>query len=413
MKKYASEGEDMYLNRDVITLAQAKERLSAVVPKKITQEKQVEETLGYTLAQDIIAPFPQPAFRRSGYDGYGILAEDDHDYPITLTLAAEVPAGSELKKKLQPKETIRIMTGAKVPDEVAKVIMLEKTHMLADGKVVIKAGSRNDNITPIGEEFEKGTVLLTKGTLINAGAISLMSAFGFATCLVYKRPKVAILATGTELLQQKDAPVAGKIYNSNGPLLEALVKENGGEVVYCGQIADDIKSLEEKLDDLAKKADLILTTGGVSVGDFDFLAVAAKESGQLLFNKLAMRPGSPTTAFVYEKTLVMALSGNPGACFTGFYLLFESLLQNMQGNSTEIKITKMKLAHDYQKPNSFDRYLRGTWEETATGKVVSLVGSDQSSALGNLHLTTCFFKIPHDTVVTAGTEVEVWCLPYK
>lgn len=399
----------MFLERTAISLAAAQQKIKELTITKRTKRVAVTAAHGLVLAETITAPFPQPSFRRSGYDGYGITAADDGAFPITLRLAAEVPAGATFQQKLVAGETVRIMTGAQVPEDVVKVIMLEKTEQLPDGKVLFHEGSRSDNITPIGAEFPQGATLLTAGQRMNAGAISLLSAFGINECLVYEKPRVAVLATGTELLAAGSAPEAGKIYNSNGPLLAALVAENGGALYELGQIADEMATVEETLQRLAQEVDLIITTGGVSVGDFDFLAVAAQDSGQLLFNKLAMRPGSPTTAFVYENTPVLALSGNPGACFTGFYLLVEPLLQAFQGQESRLRQTTLKLAHDYRKKNNFDRYLRGTWRE----ETVALVGSDQSSALGNLHLTTCFFKIPHEQELTAGEEVQVWCLPCK
>lgn len=398
----------MYLNRQVTSLKEAKEKLAKITltPQEILLP--IEEALGLTLAKTIKAPFSYPAFRRSGYDGYGILAVDDEAFPKKFTVVGEVGAGSVLKAPLKAGETVRIMTGAKVPDEVAKVIMLEQTEKSNEKQVTILTSSKNSNISKVGEEFLAGDILLKKGTCLNAGGISLLAAFGYHECWVLKKPKVGILTTGSELLTPGKALEPGKIYNSNGPLLAALVKENGGEVAFIKSIPDELTKTREEMAWGVENCDLLLTTGGVSVGDFDYVAQIAHE-GTLLFNKLSMRPGSPTTAFIYHDKLVLALSGNPGACFTNFYLLVEPLLQKLQGQASKLVYQKAPLTHAYDKTNQYDKYLRGTFSTEG----VSLIGSDKSSALGNLPEVTCLFKIPREKKVQAGQEVEVWHLPYK
>ncbi|QDK70453.1 molybdopterin molybdotransferase MoeA [Lactococcus protaetiae] len=404
----------MYLNRDIITLEEAQGLLQSVNLQTKTKKISTAEAHFYVLAENIYATFPIPAFRRSGYDGYGILNEDDHSFPREFEIIDNIGAGSVLEKKMSSGQAVRIMTGAKVPDEVGKVTMLEVTEKCSDDKVLIKESMKHSNISSIGEEFLKGDLLLSSGTRLNAGAISLLNAFGIAEVLVYQKPKVGILATGSELLKAGEAYVEGKIYNSNGPLLEALVRENGGLVITLDNVKDELHDTLAILNDLTSRCDLVLTTGGVSVGDFDFMAEAAKAADQFLFNKLSMRPGSPTTAFVHKGTPVIALSGNPGACFTGFYLFVEPTLQRFVGGKSRLKQVKLPLAHDYDKPNNFDKYLRATVNfDHDSGLIVSQIGSDKSSALGNLHSTTAFFKVPHDSSIHKGEEVEVWLLPYK
>lgn len=398
----------MYLNRNAIKLEEATTLLESIKIMPKIEKRKTADSHNFILAENLYAPFPIPAFRRSGYDGYGILSEDDHDFPRDFEVMDNVGAGSTYAGKLRSGQTVRIMTGAKVPDEVGKVIMLELTESLADGRVRITDSMKSSNISKIGEEFEQGELLLAKGSRLNAGAISLLNAFGYAEIPVFSKPKVGILATGSELLKAGEPYEEWKIYNSNGPLLENLVKENGGEVLQFDSVKDDLKSTQEILASLTETCDLVITTGGVSVGDFDYMASLAKsEASEFLFNKLAMRPGSPTTAFVLAGTPVLALSGNPGACFTGFYLFAEPLIQRLQGGESRVHQARMPLAHDYKKPNSFDKFVRATVKD---GKV-SQVGSDKSSALGNLHLTTAFFRVPHDSELSAGEEVEVRIIP--
>lgn len=402
----------MYLEREAISVDEAKKRLSAIPIQSQLQERRVCDSYGYVLAESIEARFDYPPFRRSGYDGYGLRMEDDHDFPKKMQCVAEVGAGTVFSGSLQENQVVRIMTGAAVPDEVSKIVMLEQTEDLGNGWVEIKQTSQKSNISPIGEEFEAGERLVEKGTEINAGVISLLSAFGIESCLCYRKARVGILSTGSELLTVGSAMRSGCIYNSNGPMLAALVAANGAEVIMIEQIIDDPILLSERLSAMAEQCDLVLTIGGVSVGDYDWLAVAAQEN-HCLFNKIAMRPGSTTTAFIYQQTPVIALSGNPGACFIGFYLFAEPLIRRLSGKSTTVRMEKMSLGEDFTKKNNFDRYVRAQWREGSDGKVVYPVGSSQSSALGNLHLAEALIKIPAMKEVKRGMEVEVWCLPYR
>lgn len=242
----------------------------------------------------------------------------------------------------------------------------------------------------------------------------MLAAFGYTEVAVYKQPKVAIITTGTELLKPTDAPQPGKIYNSNGPLITGLVQENGGVVTEVIQIPDDYNLLQENLIRLEATNDLVITDGGVSVGDFDYLATAARESDQLIFNKLSLRPGSVTTAFIQDGTLIMALSGNPGACFTGFYMFMEPILRRFVNQPSRLKKVTATLVKPYNKTNGYDKLLRGTYSLTDTGYQVQLHGSDRSGDLGNLQATNCLFMIPHShKPIALNAEVDTWLLPFK
>lgn len=404
----------MLTQRTILDLTEAQTILQNLPIQTHTVRRSVATSNGYTLAESIHAPFPYPAFRRSGYDGYAINRTAEQIFPEKFEIIAEVPAGATYVNPLQANQAVRIMTGAAVPDDANQVVMLEDTKPLVDNYIEITTAPAHSNITPIGSEFQAGDLLLSEGTLLNPGAIGLLSAFGIQDCLCYEKARVAVLSTGTEVSDLTAPNLPGKIYNSNAPMLQNLLIENQAYVTQMAHIADDYQLLCKTIDKMLEDADIVITTGGVSVGDFDFLAVATNESDQLLFNKISMRPGSPTTAFLRDGKLVIALSGNPSACFTGFYLLAEPLLKRYIGQPSGLTRKTMTLAHDYKKSNNFDKYLRGTYTEKAGQLNVSLVGSDKSSALGNLHLATCLFKIPHGTVSTPkGTEVETWLLPCR
>lgn len=407
----------MIEKRNTIRMEQAREILCNQVTHLPARKMRIGEALNHVLQEPIFAPYPAPYFRRSGYDGFAITELDDQNYPITLRVVAEVPCGETYNKPLKQGETVRIMTGAKVPDNASKIIMLEQSKETNDpNEIMLINTQKSSNITEVGAEFAKGDLLLDRGHLLNAGSISLLAAFGVNEVQVIQKPKVAILSTGSELVAAGNPLPDGKIYNSNQPLLESLLHIHHAEVCVAEQLPDNYLDTKNRLLELTNIADIIVTTGGVSVGDFDFIADIATQEAELLFNKIQMRPGSPTTGMWLNNTLIIALSGNPGACFTGFYLLVEPVLAVLMGKGeTATKKVQAKMATDYTKNNGYDRFLRGIYHLSETGEyLVEPVGSDMSSALGNLHLTTCLLKIPRGKIgKRKGEEVEAWLLSSK
>ncbi|WP_271001777.1 molybdopterin molybdotransferase MoeA [Listeria seeligeri] len=407
----------MIEKRKTISMEQAREILRNQITHLPVEKINIGKALNQVLQEPIFAPFPAPYFRRSGYDGFAITETDDENYPITLRVVAEVPCGETYDKPLMPGETVRIMTGAKVPENASKIIMLEQSKATdSKNEITLINTQKSSNITEIGAEFAQGDLLLDRGHILNAGSISLLASFGINEVQVIQKPKVAILSTGSELVAIGNPLPDGKIYNSNQLLLENLVQIHDAEIYAAEQLPDNYHDTKKRLMELTETADLIITTGGVSVGDFDFMADIAKDEAELLFNKIQMRPGSPTTGMWLNNTLIIALSGNPGACFTGFYLLVEPVLATLMGkDQTATKQVQAKMATDYTKNNGYDRFLRGTYQLSETGEfLVAAVGSDMSSALGNLHLTTCLLKIPRGKVGKfKGEEVEAWLLSSK
>ncbi|MTV82164.1 molybdopterin molybdotransferase MoeA [Secundilactobacillus folii] len=406
----------MLTRRYPISIDEAMDKLATIQLPTKTETISVSEANHRVLAQAVTAPYAYPHFRRSGYDGYAIRAEDDHDYPKVFKVVGNIPAGATFDGPLGENETTRIMTGAFVPENAGKVIMLEQTREV-DGhpdEVKMVVTEKHSNITEIGTEFAEGDQLIAADSELNPGGLAILSAFGIQEVTVYARPRVAIITTGTELMKPDEPLQAGKIYNSNGPMIKSLVTENGGVITSYEQLIDDTALLKQSLQTAIANNDIVITDGAVSVGDFDFVADAARNADNLLFNKLKMRPGSVTTAFVQDSTLVMALSGNPGACFTGFYLYVEPILRRFVHQNSRVMKTTATLAAPYHKTNGFDRVLRSTFTMDLNGMKVYPNGSDQSGALGNLQTTTCLVKIPHSTApIALNAEVTTWLLPFK
>jgi molybdopterin molybdotransferase len=256
--------------------------------------------------------------------------------------------------------------------------------------------------------------VLPAGTLIGAGDVAVLAALGVPYVPVRRRPKVAIFATGTELLEVDEPLVPGKIRNSNSPMLEALVREAGGEPVMLGAIVDDLELARSKVQMALESYDLVITTGGVSVGDYDIMGDLIREqSGEMLFNKVTMRPGSVTTAAIRGGTILLALSGNPGACFVGFQLFARPVIGLMQGAAQPyLPEWTAVLAVDYKRVNSFTRFVRARLEIREGILYAYPAAVDESSVMVTIKDSDCLIIIPPDSgQISSGDKVTVLKLP--
>nr|WP_330218822.1 molybdopterin molybdotransferase MoeA [Brevibacillus choshinensis] len=291
------------------------------------------------------------------------------------------------------------MTGAMVPQKADAVIMLEMTDDFEEQGItyitIKKEIHPGQNLTPIGQ-ITKGDCVLQKGVEIRAGEIALLATFGLSYVKVYKRPTIAIFATGSELLPLEAPLCSGKIRNSNSYMLAALIQEAGGIPLLMGSIPDEADKAQALILEAFSAADFVITSGGVSVGDYDILVdIFQNWEGKMLFNKVAMRPGSPTTAGVWNDQFLFALSGNPGACFVGFELFVRPVILGMQGiQNRYMRDFTAFLGEDFKKVNAFPRYVRGK-SYISDGKVfVKPAGIDQSSVTVSIKDSDCLIKIP-------------------
>lgn len=405
-------------NRQAWRVKDAQEAVLSHAARTGTERLSLLGAIGRRLAEDVRTREPIPHFRRSGMDGYAVqsadLARITSDQPILLEVIAEIPAGTSPGCVIAPGQCAKIMTGGMVPEGADTVVMQEmtETEQVAERTHIRirKPVSGGTNITRIGEEADAGDVLLQAGQEIGAGQAAILASLGYDSVEVYRKPKVAILSTGSELLAVTDALEPGKIRNSNVYMLAAQVQSAGAQPVMIESLPDSPEQIGLKLDELlGSDVDLVVTTGGVSVGDYDVMAgYFVSWQGQTLFNKIAMRPGSPTSVGVYNGKLLFGLSGNPSASFVGFELFVRPLLRRMQGDVGERKVQEAMLQHDYPKVNGFTRYVRG--ERIYRGAMVyaAPVGLDKSSAFVSLKEADCLIVIPPTkTGLAAGEIVEI------
>ncbi|MFS0553755.1 gephyrin-like molybdotransferase Glp [Brevibacillus sp. 179-C9.3 HS] len=390
--------------RNAVQVEEAQRRIEQHLKQLGVEEVSLENAYSRTLAEDLIAPDHMPHFRRSGMDGFAIMSSSTRgaspESPVLLEVIDTIPCGALPTKQLSQRTASRIMTGAMVPEQADAVIMLEMTEDLeVHGKTYISIKKEihpGQNLTPIGHEITKGDGVLENGTVILAGETALLANFGFSRVKVYKRPTIAIFATGSELLPVEAPLCSGKIRNSNSYMLAALIRGAGGIPLLMGSIPDEADLAQTLILEAFSVADFVITSGGVSVGDYDILVdIFEKWNGKVLFNKVAMRPGSPTSAGIWNDQFLFAMSGNPGACFVGFELFVRPVILGMQGiqNRYAQEFTAF-LGENFQKVNAYPRYVRGK-AYVIDGKVfVKPVGMDQSSVTVSIKDSDCLIKIP-------------------
>ncbi|WP_000890812.1 molybdenum cofactor synthesis domain-containing protein, partial [Bacillus cereus] len=326
----------MLEKRVPIPVAEAVARVMKYAQQGEIETVSITESYGRILGEDVVADHDVPHFDRSPYDGFAIRAEDtkeaSQNNPVEFEVVGEIGAGSVFTEEVKAFEAIRIMTGAAIPKGCDAVVMLELTEGFElSGKTYMKLKrslQAGDNVSFTGEDVKQNQILVNKGTKINPGVAALLATFGYNSVKVVKPPVVGIVTTGSELLEVHEPLQPGKIRNSNSYMIAAQIARVGGIVKYYGQLADDLEACYEAVKTVMNEVDILITTGGVSVGDYDYLpAIYEKLQANVLFNKIAMRPGSVTTVAEVNGKLLFGLSGNPSACYVGFELLVHPVIQ--------------------------------------------------------------------------------------
>ncbi|WP_019910777.1 molybdopterin molybdotransferase MoeA [Paenibacillus sp. HW567] len=416
------EAMDARFRRKALHVEEAQSRVMKYAQLMEMEEVPLNDSTGRYLAEPVYAPHPFPAFNRSGMDGYALIAADTEkigeDGPIWLDVVDDIPCGAVPSADIRSGTAARIMTGAQVPAGADTVVMLEATESREAGGItqvgIRKMQEAGCNITLSGFELKQGELVLPAGKIITAGDIAVLAAFGMPVVKVRRRPRVGIFATGTELLEVHEPLAPGKIRNSNSPMLEALVRESGAEPVMLGAIVDDIELARSKVQLALECYDLVITTGGVSVGDYDIMGDLVREnSGDMLFNKVTMRPGSVTTAAVRSGKLLLALSGNPGACFVGFHLFARPVIGGMQGAGKPfLPEWTAVLGADYAKVNNYTRFVRSRLE-IQEGQIYAYPAViDESSVMVTIKDSDCLVIVPpEERGLKAGARVKLLKLP--
>lgn len=379
------------------------------------------ESLGRCLAEDILADIPIPSFDNSAVDGYAVRSNDTNlacvKTPVVLKTSGEIHAGGEGLNTLRSRTAVRIMTGAPVPSGADAIVMLEDTFIEADGEVsIILAAQPEQHVRRAGEDIKSGTKVLTKGTFIRPAEIALMAMAGREKIVCYRLPQVAVISTGDEVvdINQGIAPPPGKIRNSNLPALSALVKESGFILHSQTHIPDDLDATIESLricSDPMTGADVIVSAGGVSIGDRDFIKPALEKLGKLESWRVAMKPGKPVAFGSIGKTLFFGLPGNPVSAMVTFELFVRPALRKIAGRQPEElhrRHVTAKLLNTVTHTPGRREYVRAVTTYRSGSFYTEPTGAQGSGIISSLARSNSLMVVPMEIeILNSGERVDV------
>ena len=381
-----------------------------------TEKVSISEALGRILSEDIIARRNNPPMDNSAMDGYALKAKDielaTSENPIKLEIIEDLAAGYSPKMTIQSGQAVRIMTGAPIPVGADAVIMQEDTERNENSVQVKDKAEIRENIRDAGEDVREGETVIKKGAKLLPAHIGMMAVVGRSSVLVGRRPSVAILSTGDEIKDLDDSLSGPCIYNSNGYMLAAQVKSAGGIPSYLGIARDNEEDLMEKFN-WALQCDMVVSSGGVSVGDYDLVKASLKKMGQeMLFWKVAMKPGKPLAFGRIDNVPIFGLPGNPVSSFVSFEQFVRPSIRKMMGASQlSHLLVQAKLTHTVHKKAGRQHFLSAyvKWENgTCTVSPTQEQGSGILKSTVNANGLLIF---PLElTEMTKGTEVTVQLL---
>ena len=307
--------------KSFILLEEALNILNENVEQLDIEEVNLMDGITRILAKDVFSEIDNPPFNKSAMDGYAIKAEDSKSEE-KINVIDKVFAGNVCNSLVTSKTAVRIMTGAPIPSGANAVIKQEEVKLIDHNYIVLnKSIKENENICFRGEDIKKGSLLVKKGKRLDYADIGIIASAGVEKINVYKLPKIALISTGDEVIDIDNKLMPGKIFNSNKYSIISRIKELGYDVSYTAHVNDSKGQIEEYISKLSKNMDLIITTGGVSVGEKDLLNESIENiNGKRLFWKVKIKPGSAVLCSKVNKSLVVSLSGNPTAALTAFEL---------------------------------------------------------------------------------------------
>lgn len=298
----------------------------------------LENSVGRVLAEEIRADMDLPPFDRSQMDGFAVKIEDVKNAPVELKIIGESIAGKGFDGEMKSGEAVRIMTGARIPDGANSVQKVELTEESGGFIKIFEATKLNQNTVLKGAEIESGAKVFDAGEIVSENMIAGIASFGYENLKVFRRPRVAILSTGTEIVDISETPQRDQIRNSNSIMLKIFAgKFSGAEILP--HVRDDVESLKKTIAEAVEKFDVLITTGGVSVGDYDFTKPVLREIGaEIFFEKISLKPGKPTVFAKKNSCLIFGLPGNPVSAAVTFFLFVRTALFKMQSaENAELK----------------------------------------------------------------------------
>lgn len=405
--------------RPLLSVEEARARILSAFAPLTPISVHIFEALGLVLAEDVTAAEDVPPFRNSAMDGYAVRCADtasaSETTPVRLTIRGEVPAGRVSWMTLESGSAVRIMTGAPVPPGADAVVRFEDVTLevsavdsAATSILVTGPARRGQNVRDAGEDVARGTIAVSRGTLIGAAHIGLLAALNQSTVHVIRRPNVAILATGDEVVDLGRPLQPGQIRNSNSYLLWALTRQFGGVPQMLGVAGDRESDITSKID-AGRSADLLVTSGGVSVGDFDMVKRVLKREGEIEFWQVRIKPGKPMAFGRIGETSVLGLPGNPVASAVAYVQFGRPAIRRMLGlPDAPLPTVDARLLVNVENTGRRRHFMRGIVLAERGELIVRPSGRPGSGALSSLAHANCFIVIPEQRDhVSAGETVKV------
>jgi molybdopterin molybdotransferase len=396
----------------MIDLEQAVESILAAIPAPKAERVPLVEACHRIAAEKILTTTDLPPFDNSAMDGYAVRARDvaaaNSQNPISLHLAGRIVAGDHFDGELSEGQCIRIFTGSTLPRGADAVVMQEDTRVDSDSSriLILDTVKPWENVRFRGEDVKNGTAVVASGEILGAAHIALLAACGMAEVTVNRRPSVALLATGSELKEAGSPLFPGQIYESNRAALAPLIAGVSGVPKIFPIVPDDAEATRAALSRAFAECDIVVTCGGVSVGEMDFVKSAFEElGGRLDFWKVAIKPGRPFVFGRYGEKLLFGLPGNPISAFITFLLLARPALLRWQGaTKIHLPISRGTLAEPFSNPDGRRHFMRVT--VNANGEVRS-AGTQASHILSSLAVAEGLVDVPPKTTLPVGATVDV------
>jgi molybdenum cofactor synthesis domain-containing protein len=405
----------------MIGFAEARQMVLQHCPRLQKLSIPTTQSLGFVLAEPLVAPTPLPRFDGSAVDGYAVCRADiaaaSQETPVTLTLQDAVCAGDSRRLKLKPGHTIRILTGAVVPLGSDALVMQEHVCVEREKVTFTAPVSIGHNIRFSGDEFKNGERVLEEGALITPPVAAMLATLGPRRVHVYRKPRVAVVVTGDELRTPGSRLGRGQVYDSNTPGLMASLQAAGIEEVRHFRVGDNSKRIEQTFRRALANADVVISSGGVSVGSSDFVReVLGELKVRNIFWKVAIKPGKPIYFGMRGKKLVFGLPGNPVAAQLSFQLFIKPVLLRMMGAKVaELLTLTAYLTQDLKKKAGRMEFVRGVLTNDAAGRLqVAPTRGQDSNMMGGLAAANCLIHFPKDDDrLPVGGDVTVSLLQWS
>ncbi|MEA2507910.1 MAG: molybdopterin molybdotransferase [Actinomycetota bacterium] len=404
---------------ELLSVEEARARVLDSVSPVGTVEVLVRDALGLVLAVDAIAPHDLPRFDNSAMDGYAVRSTDvggaSEEAPAKLTVIGEVRAGVPADLTVAMGTAVRIMTGAQVPAGADAIVRVEVTEE-QDGSVLVKEAVPSGNhVRPAGDDIHAGETIVRAGSELGPGELAVLASVGLSPVAVRQRPKVALLVTGDELVDAEAQPAPGQIRDSNSVALSALIQDAGAELVPMGRIPDTRDAVRDAFERAAGLADLVVSSGGVAVGRYDFVKEVVEELGEISLWRVAMQPGKPVVLGHIKEQPFLGLPGNPVSIHVGFEQFVRPALRKMRGCSSLLRpVMVARLEETIDKVPGRLHFVRVRLSRSGDGwtaRPTGAQGSHIQSSLVGCHGVARF--APELETLERGAEVvvEVWRLP--